>query len=87
MRMVSRMALLLGRDSIEPLAAWAVVKSAFSVMQAEGMTGSVTWRKSCACREALAAIAAAVRITANPESFILLHWVGYAAARRFQTAC
>ena len=51
MRMVSRRALLLARDSISPLVADAVVRAAFSVTQAGGMTGSVTLRVSCARRE------------------------------------
>ena len=65
--------LLLARDSISPLVADAVVRAAFSVTQAGGMTGSVTLRVSCARRE-VQAIAAAVRITANPEGFMLLHF-------------
>jgi hypothetical protein len=86
MRVVSRIELLLARDSISPLVAWAVVRAAFSVMQAGGMTGSVTLRVSCARRDVQAAIAAAVSITANPEGFILLHWVEDAAARRLRAA-
>ena len=75
MRAVSRIELLLTRDSISPLVAEAVVKAAFSVMQAGGMAGSVTWRESCARRRLQeAAIAAAVRINANAEGFMLLHW-------------
>jgi len=74
MRAVSRKAFPLARDSMEPLVAWAVVKAAFSVMQAGGKTGSVTLRVSCARREALEAIAAAMRINANPDGFILLHF-------------
>lgn len=73
MRAVSRKALLLGRASITPLVAEAVVKAAFSVMQVGGMTGSVTLRRSCARRGAMAAIATAERITANAEGFMLLH--------------
>ena len=72
----SAVELLLERDSISPLVAWAVVKAAFSVMQAGGMTGSVTLRRSCARRGALAAIAAAERINANAEGFMLLQLGG-----------
>jgi hypothetical protein len=47
----------------------------------------VTLRRSCACRGTMAAIAAAERINANADGFMLLQLeVGQAAARRLHRA-